>query len=31
MGLSHLSDDNPLHAVESSLASKGYPQEASLL
>ena len=31
MGLNHLSNDNPLHAVESSLASKGYPQEARLL
>ena len=31
MGLNHLSNDNPLHAVESSLASKGYLQEAKLL
>ncbi|MBA7568952.1 hypothetical protein ES708_10689 [subsurface metagenome] len=31
MVLDHLSDDNPLHAVKSSLASKGYPEEAKLL
>ena len=30
MALNHLSKDNPLHAVESSLASKGYPEDAKL-
>jgi len=31
MGLSHFCKNKPLHAVESSLASKGYPEEAKLL
>jgi len=31
MGLNPLDNDNALHAVKSSLASKGYPQEAKLL
>jgi len=31
MAPNHLSNGNPLHAVESSIASKGYPEEANLL
>ncbi|MBA7660707.1 hypothetical protein ES703_68713 [subsurface metagenome] len=31
MALNRLSNDNPLHAVESSLVSKGYPEDAKLL
>ncbi|MBA7471240.1 hypothetical protein ES707_06543 [subsurface metagenome] len=30
MALNRLSNDNPLHALESSLASKGYPEDAKL-